>query len=195
MSDSSNNPKDFLVSPVSVKIHQDWSEVIERAQNLIKHAKTKNTRVEPDGNATFYHIGSLGSVSHHHISENWHQVVGPWTYKHLPWLPCLMKDMAELDPRYAISIMVGDGAEHVDFVDAPTAFNYPITTTDAFTYVNYQGQEYTYPSIAGQPWILNTQYPHGVRNNELRLVFNLHFGQSYQQVKKWFDQHPNLVYN
>jgi hypothetical protein len=195
MDNSSDNPRDFLVSPVDVKIHQDWSEVIKRTNNLIEHAKTKNTQVEPYGNATFYHIGALGSVAHHHISENWHYVVGPWTHKYLPWLTCMMKDMAELEPKYAIGIMIGDGAEHVDFTGVPTAFNYPINTTHAETYVRYQGQEYTYPSIQDQPWILNTQYPHGVRNGEVRLVFNIHFGKTYQQVKKWFDQNPNLVYN
>jgi len=195
MSNSSDNPKDFLVSPVDVKIHQDWTFVIQRARILIEQSKIKNTEIQPYGNATFYHIGALGSVSQHHISENWHYVIGPWTNKYLPWLNQMMTDMVELEPRYAISIMIGDGAEHVDFVDVPTAFNYPITTTDAFTYVNYQDHEYGYPSLEDQPWILNTQYPHGVRNNQLRLVFNLHFGQPYQQVKKWFDQHPNLVYN
>jgi len=195
MQDPSDDLKDFLVSPVDVKIHQDWSFVIQRASVLIEQSKSKNTEIQTYGNATFYNIGALGCVSQHHISENWHYVVGPWTHKHIPWLDQMMKDMAELEPMYAISIMIGNGAEHVDFATVPTAFNYPINTTQAETYVSYQGQEYTYPSLEDQPWILNTQYPHGVRNNELRLVFNLHFGKSYQQVKKWFDQNPNLVYN
>lgn len=188
------NPENFLLSPINLKINQDWLPVIERSQDLILQSKTKNTEVLPYGNATFYHIGPLGSVSHHHISENWHNVVGPWTRKYLPWLDTMLADMAELEPKYGISIMIGNGAEHVDFSDVPSAFNYPITTTNAETYIKYQGQEYTYPSQADEPWLITTQYPHGVRNTELRVVFNVHFGKEYSVVKQWFDARPNLVY-
>ena len=138
------NTASFLLSPIKLKINQDWTPVVERAQDLILRSKTKNSEVSPYGNATFYHIGPLGSVSHHHISKNWHNVVGPWTRKYLPWLDTMLTDMAELEPKYSISIMIGDGAEHVDFTDVPSAFNYPITTTNAETYIKYQGQDYTY---------------------------------------------------
>ena len=188
------NIQDHLLAPVQLKIVQDWTPVIERAQDLIVRSKTQNTEVLPYGHSTFYHIGPLGSVSQHDISNNWHNVVGPWTKKYLPWLEQMMTDMAELEPRYAISVMIGNGGEHVDFEDVPTAFNYPIATTNAETYVTYQGQQYTYPSRADEPWILNTQYPHGVRNTEFRMVFNLHFGKEYPVVKQWFDTTPNLIY-
>ena len=186
--------EDHLLSKLDFKINQDWAAVTERSLSLIEQAKTRHSAVEPYGNATFYHIGQLGSVSHHHISKNWHNVVGPWTYKFLPWLETMLADMAELEPRYAISVMIGDGAEHVDFDDVPTAFNYPVATTDAVTYVRYNDMEYTYPSITNEPWLLNTQYPHGVRNNEFRVVFNVHFSKPYPVVKSWFAARPNLVY-
>jgi hypothetical protein len=189
------NTEEFLLAPVKLNIVQDWTEVLSRAQDLIFRSKTHNTEILPYGNSTFYHIGPMGSVIQHDISESWHNVVGPWTNRYLPWLKTMMSDMAELEPRYAISVMVGNGGEHTDFDDVPTAFNYPIETTSAETYVNYQGQEYTYPSLANKPWILNTQYPHGVRNSEFRAVFNLHFGKEYSIVKQWFDSHPNLIYS
>ena len=189
------NIRENLLAPVQLKIVQDWTPVVERAQDLIVRAKTQTSEVLPYGHATFYHIGPLGSVCQHDISENWHNVVGPWTKKYLKWLDTMMADMAELEPRYAISIMHGTGGEHTDFSDVPTAFNYPIATTSAQTYVKYQEQEYTYHSLVDEPWILNTQYPHGVRNTELRVVFNLHFGKEYPVVKQWFDSHPNLIYS
>lgn len=183
-----------VISPVNLLIVQDWDSVISQAKQLIKKSKINNTEIVPYGNATFYHIGPLGSVCQHDISENWHNVVGPWAKKYLPWLDHLMADMASLEPRYAISVMDGYGGEHTDFPDVPTALNYPISTTSAETYVKYNGSEYCYPSIANRPWLLDTQYPHGVRNTEFRVVFNLHFGKKYQEVKQWFDNHPALVY-
>lgn len=183
------------MSPVDLRIEQDWEPVVEQAKLLIQKSKIHNSEIIPYGNATFYHIGPLGSVSHHHISKNWHNVVGPWTKKYLPWLEKMLDDMAELGPKYAISVMDGDGAEHIDFDDVPTALNYPIATTNAETYINYNGTEYCYPSIADQPWLLTTQYPHGVRNLEFRVVFNIHFEKTYPEVRQWFDNHPGLVYN
>lgn len=188
-------PEDFLLSPVDITIHQDWAFVVELTKNLIEQSKIKNSEVLPYGNSTFYHIGNLGSVVHHHISDNWHCATGPWTNKYMPWINRMMKDMKDLKPDYGIGIMIGNGAEHVDYPRVPTAFNYLINTTKAETYIKYEDQEYTYPSIEGQAWILNTQYPHGVRNNELRLVFNMHFEVPYEKVKQWFDARPGLVYS
>ena len=168
--------------------------MIQIAQILITKSKVNYTEIVPYGNSTFYHIGPLGSVSHHHISDDWHNVKGPWVHKYMPWLNQMLNDMKELEPTFAISIMNGTGAEHVDFDTYPTAFNYPINTTQARTYIKYEKNQYEYPSIANEPWILSTKYPHGVKNTELRFVFNLHFGVDYPTVKTWFDLHPNLIY-
>ena len=183
-----------VISLVDVRIIQNWDPVVEQAQQLIKKSKTNYSEKIDYGNSTFYHIGALGSVVQHNISHNWHNLVGPWTKKYLPWLSGMLLDMAALEPRYGISIMEGYGGEHTDFPDVPTAFNYPVSTTQAETYVKFNGSEYCYPSIADQPWILNTQCLHGIRNNEFRVVFNLHFGKPYTEVKQWFNDHPNLVY-
>ena len=188
------DPRDFLLSPVDLKIVQDLGSIVELSQMLIVESKTKHTEVVPHGNATFYHLGTLGSVAHHHVSGGWHNVVLNNGAKHLPWLHKMLDDMKDLAPTWAMSIMTSNGALHVDYDTYPTALNYPINTTNAVTYIEYQGQEYTYPSIADRPWMLETGYPHGVRNNELRLVFNLHFGAKYPEVRAWFDQHPELVY-
>jgi len=177
-----------------MRINQDWSKIISIAEDLISKSRTRYSEIVPYGNATFYHIGLLGSVSHHHISENWHNVSGIWINKYIPWIKQMEKDMVELEPTYQMSIMNGNGAEHVDFPNLPTALNYPIETTDAISYVLVDGMEHTYPSIADQPWLLNTQYPHGVRNTQYRLVFNMHFGRPYDVVKSWFNAHPALVY-
>lgn len=186
---------DFLLSPVDLTIHQDWAPVLEQAQQLIPRSKIQNSGIEPYGNSTFYHIGMMGSVSHHHISENWHMVVGNWTKKYLKWINTMLHDMEELEPVYGLSIMIGSGAEHTDYDNVPTALNYPIATTNAVTYVKYNDQEFTYPSWANRPWILNTQFPHGVRNDQtLRVVFNLHFAKKYPIVKQWFDARPGLTY-
>ena len=102
--------------------------------------------------------------------------------------------MSELKPRYGISIMEGDGAEHVDYSDVPSALNYPVNSTNAHTFVKFNEVEYTYPSIENQPWLLNTQYPHGVKNTQFRTVFNMHFEQPFPVTKAWFAARPNLVY-
>lgn len=189
------NPRDFLLSPVDLTITQDWDPVVKLAQSLIEKSKTHHTEVVPHGNATFYHLGNLGSVSHHHVSGGWHNVVLNSAKKYLTWLPKMLSDMAELGPTWAISIMTTNGALHVDYDTYPAAVNYPINTTKAETYILYKDNEYTYPSIKDAPWMLATGAPHGVRNTELRLVFNLHFSASYSEVRTWFDQHPNLVYS
>jgi len=188
------NPENFLLSPVRLKIIQDWNPVLEICHDFIDKAKISATQTEPHGNSTLYYMGKLACVSHHNISQNWYTVTGLWPKKYLGWLKKMLSDMAELQPTYNISILVGDAAQHVDWPSEPTAFNYPITETAANTYVKYKDQEYTYPSKADEPWILNTQYPHGVKNTEFRPVFNLHFGKEYAVVKKWFDDRPDLVY-
>jgi hypothetical protein len=182
------------VSPVDLKIIQDWSVVMTMVETIIAKSKTHYTEIRPYGNATFYDLGNYGSVIHHHISENWFMVHSKLLEKHLTWLPKMLADMAELSPTWLISVLDSNAAEHTDFSHYPTALNYPINTTNAMTYVKYLNSEYTYPSIADQPWLLSTKFPHGVRNTEHRLVFNMHFGAEYDAVKSWLDQHPNLVY-
>lgn len=184
-----------VIAPVDVRIMQNWNPVIDQALYLIKKAKSTHSEKIDYGNSTLYHIGLLGCVSQHKISNNWHVLVGPWTKKHLPWLDKMMLDMTDLEPIYGISILDGDAAEHIDFPNMPTAFNYPVFTTASETYVKHNNTEYCYPGIADQPWILNTQCLHGVRNNEFRVVFNLHFGKTFKEVKQWFTDHPNLVYS
>jgi hypothetical protein len=189
-----------VCSPVDLKINQDWLEVVAVSQNLIKLSKTHNSAVrrpvkdgKPDNNI-FYDIGDLGSVSDHQPSKSWHMVHSPYLAKYLNWLPNMLEDMRELDPTWGISIAVDDLGEHTDKDLYPCALNYPIDTTSAETYIRYQNQEYTYPSLADQPWILDTQHPHGVRNQGLRVVFNLHFSADYTTVKNWFNSRPGLVY-
>ena len=192
------NVNNFLLSPVDLRIVNDWQLVVDSAEGIIEKSKTNYTEIKPYGHSTFYHLGQLGSVGHHHISDNWHNVhilPSPWTKKYLPWLGQLLNDMKELGPTYAISIMRGNGAEHTDYNTYPCALNYPMTTTDAYTYIKYEGQEHGYPSLIDEPWILATGYPHGVRNIGLRTVFNLHFTVDYPTVLRWFDKHPNLIYN
>jgi hypothetical protein len=188
------NIDNFLLSPVKLKFNQDWTPALNIAQKLIDRVKTQHSDVRVRSNTTFYDLGPIGSVGHHHISDDWHTVTGDWTTKYLTWLPKLLADTAELVPQYSINIMNGNGAEHTDFPDVPTALNYPLNTTGAETYLLYEGQEYCHPSLIDQPWLINTQYPHGVRNTECRLVFNMHFAADYVTVKKWFDQRPSLVY-
>jgi hypothetical protein len=188
------SPENFLLSPVDLKIIQDWNPILEICKEWIEQATQHPTATEPYGTATLYHLGKLICVGQHRASENWFTVNGPWPKKYLTWLDQMLTDMVELEPVYNVSILVGNAAEHTDWPSAPTAFNYPITKTDAKTYVKYQDTEHTYLSLPDQPWILNTQYPHGVKNTEFRPVFNLHFGKEFAVVKKWFDDHPGLVY-
>jgi hypothetical protein len=182
------------VSPVDLKIIQDWSKVVTMVNTIIEKSKTHHSEIRPYGNATFYDLGNHGSVIHHHISENWFMVHSKLLEKHLTWLPKMLADMSDLNPTWLISVLNSNAAEHTDFNHYPTALNYPINTTNAETYVKYLNQEFTYPSITDQPWLLSTKNPHGVRNNELRLVFNMHFGADYDVVRQWLDFRPNLVY-
>jgi hypothetical protein len=167
---------------------------MDMVNNIIAKSKTNHTEVRPYGNATFYDLGMYGSVIHHHISENWYMVQSKLLEKQLTWLPKLLTDMAELEPTWLISVLKSDAAEHTDFSTYPTALNYPINTTQAQTYVRQGTTEFTYPSIANEPWLLATEFPHGVRNSETRYVFNLHFGAKFDIVKQWFESRPNLRY-
>ena len=182
------------ISSVKLKINQDWNPVLDMVNTIIAKSKTIHSEVRPYGNATFYDLGNYGSVIHHHISANWYMVHSKLLESKLTWLPRMLTDMAELKPTWLISVLNTDAAEHTDFDHYPTALNYPINTTKAQTYVKFNGTELTYPSLANEPWLLCTQYPHGVRNTETRYVFNMHFGANYDSVLHWFDSRTNLCY-
>lgn len=186
--------REFLISPVDIKINQDWQRVTEMAKDLIHRSKTQYSEIKPVGNTNYYHLGPLGSVGHHYVSLDWHFVGGPWVNKYLPWAQQMLDDMKDLNPNFVLSVANGDIAEHIDFDTYPTAVNYPIYDTDAETYVLDQDREYKYPSLKDQAWMLNTQYPHGVRNTGTRVVITMKFATDYQTTRAWFDAHPGLIY-
>jgi hypothetical protein len=186
---------EFLIAPLNFKIQQDWTKILSTAEILINRAKTQHTEVCEQGYAYFYHLGPLGSITHHYGDVDWNDATGPWIYKHAPWLKTLENDTRHLGMTWSISISTNNINTHVDFDHNPTAVIYPINTTDAETYVIVDDKEHVYPSMSDQPWILNTQYPHGVRNNEKRVTLNLKFKADYATVKQWFDSQKNKVYN
>jgi hypothetical protein len=190
------NTRDYLLSPVDFKIYQDWTPVLNFAETLIAKSKEINSEIRPKGNVDFYDLGPVGSVGHHHISEHWYIVSGAWMRKHLPWLNKMMADLAEIEPDPTITFARSDVTEHIDIAAGPTALNYPIFTADAETWIrDDDGQEYSYPSNADQPWLLHTHKPHGIRvRSPYRVAFGMHFGKEYPEVRAWFDAHPNLVY-
>lgn len=186
---------EYLISPLNFKIRQDWAKILSQADLLISRAKIQHSEVEEKGQTNHYHLGPLGSVSHHYGDLDWNDVHGPWVYKYAPWLKTLEDDTRHLGMSWSINIATSTIKTHVDFAHNPTAVIYPINTTHAETYVMVEDKEYVYPSVSDQPWILNTQYPHGVRNNEKRVTLNLKFKADYATVKQWFDSQNNKVYN
>ena len=187
---------DFLISPIDLKINQDWTALVAMGTKIASTPPIESNIIpdRPGGNTINFQIGRTCKVSRHKYSEDWCLLYGEWGLKYLPWLPKMLDDMKEIDPVWALSIANGSCGEHVDWEEVPSAINYPINTSGAVTFVKYEDQEYSYPSISDQPWLLNTQYPHGIRSTELRLAFSLRFSVDYKIVRSWFNKNPGLVY-
>jgi hypothetical protein len=191
-----NNTRDYLLSPVDLRIYQDWAPALSFAETLINKSKTNYSDIRPAGNVNFYDMGLVGSVGHHIISDHWYIVSGAWMRKHLKWLDKLIDDMAEIEPDPTITFARSDVTEHIDIAAGPTALNYPIFTADAETWVrDKDGKIYSYPSNANKPWLLHTHQPHGITVRDgYRVALGMHFSKEYPVVRAWFDNHPNLVY-
>jgi hypothetical protein len=190
------NPSEYLLSPIKLRIYQDWQPAIDQAEILVRQSKIRHSDIRRVGNVDFHDIGALGSVGHHYISRHWYILSGGWMRKHFKWLNKMCEDMAEIEPDPTLTIARSDVAEHVDLGAGPTAMNYPVFTADAETWVrDDDGTEYSYPSIANEPWMLHTHVPHGVRlRSPFRVCLGVHFAKDYRTVRAWFDKHPDLVY-
>lgn len=189
------NSEDVVCCPISLKIYQDWEPALKMSESLIDKSATHHSDIRRVANTDFHDLGPLGSVGYHYISERWNIVSGIWMHKYFPWLKQMREDFKELTPDFTLTIARSDITEHIDADTWPCAINYPLFTADAETYLKCNGNEYTYPSNADEPWLLTTQLVHGVRNpSKYRACFSIHFAEPYSVVKSWFDAHPNLVY-
>lgn len=180
---------------IDLTINHNWAPTLNAVKKLLD--LEPNAHCYDYGNAKHYDLKSLGTISKQVYSESWRRISSPVLKKSLPWLDDFLLTMAELKPDDgALSLMIGQGAGHVDWPHMQTALNYIIDNTDenAYTWVEDGDTRETYPSTVNTAWLLNTQKLHGIENKGIRWSLSIHFNQDYSVVSKWFDEHPNLIF-
>lgn len=181
---------------VDLKIHHPWDQTKKLVKNLVAlEPRTQSQAMY--GDSTHFELGNIGVLSKHNLSESWYRVASPLVNKTMPWLEQMLDTFSSLNPDdSAISYMLGNGGEHVDWPHMQTALNFVFDNTDsnAYTWVKNSDHIETYPSIVNTAWILDTQKPHGITNSGERWALSIHFNRDYAEVKEWFDKHPQLIF-
>jgi hypothetical protein len=181
---------------VNVKIDHDWSRTKTMVTKMLA-LESQVAESESYGAADHYDLRSLGTISKHTTSKSWYRLSSPVVNKTMPWLPELFDTLKELKPDDgSISVMQGNGAEHIDWPHLQTALNFVIENTDpaAYTWVRHEDHYESYPSVANSAWILDTQKLHGISNAGERWTLSIHFNTDYELVKQWFNANPNLEF-
>ena len=180
---------------VPVLINHDWLRTKSIAQRLVQLKEQGS--VLDFGNSVHYDLGPIGSISDHKLSARWFRVAGPNVRNTMPWLITMIEMMKDLQPDDGvISYLEGDGGLHTDNPEYPSAFNYIFDNEDqsAYTWVEADNQTFNYKSQVDTAWILNTQMPHGIKNNGKRWALSIHFKADYDTLKKWFDVQGKLIF-
>jgi hypothetical protein len=78
-----------------------------------------------------------------------------------------------------------------------TALNYIFDNADdsAYTWVQGNNSIEQYPSELNTAWLLNTQMPHGIKNQGIRWALSIHFDTEYDTVVKWFNNNTDLIFS
>lgn len=181
---------------VDIKINHDWEHTKKIVRQMIS-LESCTSITEQYGNSDHYELGNIGILSKHRLSKSWYRLASPVVNKTIPWLESMLTAFADLNPDDgAISYMMGNGGEHVDWPHMQTALNFIFDNTDknAHTWVKSDNYYEEYPSTINTAWILNTQQLHGIVNTGERWALSIHFNTDYADVKSWFEQHPKLSF-
>ena len=166
---------------------------------MMKNLLALRDRVSPEeyGSSDHYDLKSLGTISDHRYSKEWHRVAGSAINRTIPWLQNMIELFAPLNPdEGCISYLNGSGTAHIDLPENKTALNYIFDNSDksAYTWVEHDGDKQTYSSEIESAWLLDTQKMHGIENAGERWTLSIHFDSDYNTVCAWFKEHPNLVF-
>jgi hypothetical protein len=173
---------------VKIDINYDWQKLKSAIQKILL-LKDQHTDMSDDGAAIHYYYGSLGAISDHKDSNQWLRLSGPVVQLAAPGIVEFVNSLTDLQiDNWSISVLTGDGAEHVDRASTPSALNFIIECSDieSYAWVNDNGICETYPSEVNTAWILDTQHPHGIKNNGVRYTLSIHFQIPYNELKEWF---------
>lgn len=182
-------------SKVNLTINHNWANT----QSVMKRLMKLQDNVEPIefGSSDHYDLKSLGTISDHRYSKEWHRFAGPSINKTMPWLSSMIELFSPLSPDDGcISYLNGPGGAHIDLPENKTALNYIFDNSDelAYTWIECDSDTQRYSSEAGSAWLLDTQKMHGIENAGERWTLSIHFNSDYTTVCAWFKEHPDLVF-
>lgn len=184
-----------MINKVDVTIHHNW----DKTKSMMKRLMQLQSSIDPEdhGSSNHYDLKSLGTISDHRYSKEWHRFAGPSINKTMPWLSSMLELFSPLYPdEGCISYLNGPGGAHIDLPENKTALNYIFDNSDklAYTWVEHNGTKQTYSSEIGSAWLLDTQKMHGIENAGERWTLSIHFNSDYDTVCAWFKEHPTLMF-
>ena len=189
-----------LIYQPSITINHNWVktfDVLKYGIELVRSNSPKITREYKYSDYGYhYEFGTAGNVSHvTNGSEYWYVMSGKLIESTMPWAKTLLETVKDLNPTFiSINRMVGAGAKHKDQAGQLVGLNHFINTTNSRTYVYDGDYEESYPSIAGETWLIDIQKQHQIKNTKERTWFNLRFNAPFDECREWFIAHPNLVF-
>lgn len=190
---------------ISLSIEYDWNIAIGKLNeyiNLVEQRSSGVTDIEvpiPNVPRTFYKFGEYATLAEAIGPNNYfhsHTLYGPVLFDVFPFLYQMKQDAVDLEPtEIAFNKIVGPMPMHVD---PPSTGNaaiiYFFEDYDSKTVICEEGVDESYDAIANTAWLLNTQVKHQVYNHNLRYWFSFRFAKSFEECKKYFDKHSDLVY-
>lgn len=190
---------------VNLKIEYDWEIAINALLSYID--KIKNNPIEiterivpmPHVPRTFYKFGEYATLAETIGPDNYfhsHTLYGPVLFDIFPFLHRMKEDTNELNPtEIAFNKIVGPMPMHVDPLSTGNAaIIHFFCDYDSKTIICEEGVDEGYDAKANTSWLLNTQVRHQVFNEAERYWFSFRFSKTFEECKKYFDKHSELVY-
>lgn len=198
-----------MTFPVRIKIENfDWKIIRKLHQVMLdKQSRREYSSFNPHdyGGDPRYDFAGLGSLIYgDQLSINWGTMCGPLFESKLPWIDTVRDYFSGLNFHGVLwSKTYGNVAKHMDVPNineenkSQCKINYIVSAVDlnAVTKVydpNNENIEESYPSIPGQAFLLDVNCPHEVLCDGEREVLQFKFFESFNTVKNFLADKPEL---
>jgi hypothetical protein len=195
-----------MIKQVDLTIkNQDWSKIRTIYDHILNLEHQGKFEQNPDMvYGKQFNLGNYGTIidTNKDIAEKgfilWQ---GPLFESALSWAKQARQIFSPLDLRnISWSISYGNVMPHIDRINEITSgrtkINYIVSTEDpAGLTVSYDKHGVTsYPSTPNNAWLLDTAIPHAVIANGIREVLTFRFGNSFEEISNFLDQHGPIVF-
>lgn len=203
----------IAAAKLDLTINQDWTRTISMYSTMKEKWANGELRLDSRNDhwdTDYYNFGELGSLisldNRTKESKQCCSLTGKIVEMQLPWIKKLKEDCKDLE-LVSIGIMgtTASISRHKDLHNAEVDAKghcriiYVINNSDTITYVENNNEVEHYTSTANTAWLLDTTKYHWVDKKsgpeEIRYVFQLTFYKSFNEVLKWFNDHPGMVYS